>query len=80
MAWFSPRAHVFLRQGERTHDAAPCIGCDELTRRLRPLIPNGISYPTGEYLGAPAFTKDGSIWAAFSQHTGSSPTTFAVKM
>lgn len=44
-----------------------------------PLAPKGIAYYVGEYLGTPAFAKDGSIWAAFSQHIGS-PTTFAVRM
>jgi hypothetical protein len=59
--------------------AGPVVWSARISALSGPLIPNGIAYITGEYLGAPAFTKDGSIWAAFSEHFAA-PATFAVRM
>jgi hypothetical protein len=59
--------------------AKPVVWSARISAASGPLIANGISVVVGEYLGAPNFTKDGSIWASFSQHLGN-PSTFAVRM
>jgi membrane protein DedA with SNARE-associated domain len=57
----------------------PVIWSARISATTGPLIPNGISFFVGEYLGPPVFTKDGAIWGAFSQHIGAQ-STLAVRM
>jgi hypothetical protein len=60
-AWVTVTTDLFAKE--------PRFWSSQINEPGAPVIAQGISYATSEYIGAPQFGPDGSIWAAFKSDT-----------